>query len=602
MTTHRFEPLQPARSLPNPGFLEMLISLLGALLVLGLLLFGSTITTVVNLTQFGETVRRFFHARVEPEPTRPARVSLSSEGAQQERARLLSSDGGGLFEAPPMEPDVMPGSELGVGGAIPLRMDRPAAPILPAEPAARVRHLEEEAAPEPHLDLETVMARHAGRDAPKVELPDLQDAFRKRSLLEGGPGRAGALGGEVEFTPPDDRPPRITAAPGEPLEPAARRTAEAVQPLMRKLLDERPPGGYPPLDREVSADFTVYREPGSPEAFFRLTIDLDESDALPVMQKDVLILFDISESIRSHELRIMRDAVVEALARLRPGDRWNVAVFSNQTLFFGEGFLPASEYEARREDVYDFMRRRPGQRRTNVFEATRKVLHGLARSERPCNVFLVSDGEATSGTGQVERIVEGFRRVRRQSFAIFTFNAGPGGNNYLLQLLAYRSRGFHHRSPDLTTAKAEFLRFYETFREPVLHNAIVHYTNLDPDDVHPEVLPSLYRDRPLVIYGRSSTGRTVTMRVAGIDRGGPREFFFRTEVPAGTTDHPEVLRQWAQGKAHAMMAVLAEDPDNDELRERILELARRHELESTVEMVRPRGFFSPLRRLFGRDR
>lgn len=580
---------------------EFYIALGAALAVLFLLVFASTVTYVYDLGLFQRAVTRFF--RIEPPP--PAyplsQAHYATEGAAREEQRLLDRAGGRLFEAPPESELDRPDFRASAPHAIPAQPYEISLPTAAARPGERLEALEtlnrlERTGPDV-----PVLRRREARREPKVSLPDLGELYSSGRESGGGPGRPGASGGKMLLKPPPfPETPNWSVVDNPPAATVHRDAVENVGALSRALLDRRPPGGYPSLDRDVDASFTVYQAPGAEDCYFRLSLALRPDSAVATMAKDVLFLVDVSQSISNREIQIARTVVDSALQALHPRDRWNLAIFSQETAFFQPEFLPAPAGESRRAAATEFIRRRRGERRTNVFDATQRLLRSLPRSDRPCNVFLLSDGKATEGTGDVRRIVEDFQRIRRETFSIFTFNMGEGGDLYLLRLLAYRSRGFHLDAPDLDTAAATFSRYAQRFEQPVLSHVVLSHTSMETDDVHPQVLPNLYRGNPIVIHGRAVQGRTVTLRVAGYGQSGPREFFFRAEVPRGDARHPEVARDWAQGKAHTLMARLADDPKNDALREALIALAEKHQLAETLDMVKPQGLFSPLRKLLKR--
>jgi len=571
---------------------EWYLSLGLAVIVALLLLFATTVTYVVDLGRFRQAVSRFFQVTVKPPPRLSPQTTFSAEGAALERNRLISKGDAPIFSRLPDAEADRPGLRDLPTVAMPAAAPRSKVPDRVTVPAASETVRELESGLQEGPESVPLVARRRGVPLPRVPKPNLKAVYASGREGGGGPGRPGESSAKyAPRPPPPPEPPRIEEVETPPVEAVNRARLEDVRPLVRRLIDKRPSGGYPKLDKEVQADFTVFREPGSEDTYFRLEIRLRPESRVPTLAKDVVFLVDVSQSIPPAELDAVRPGILAILRNLAPQDRWRAAVFSHETRFFAEDWNTAGSVPAREEELVEFLRRKRGDRHTNVFDATQRVLHGFARSPRPCNVFLVSDGKATSGTADVRRLVEGFTRTNRQTFSIFTFNAGEGGNRYLLQLLAYRSRGVHRGAPDLSAAGEALAAFGDLYDEPVLINTVVHYTNLAPDEVYPQVLPSLYRDTPIHIYGRSAEGKTVTMRVAGAGAEGAREFFFRTTVPPADDSQPEVARQWAQGKAHALMADLAERPDDEALRERIIRLAEKYGLQSTLELVRPKGLF-----------
>jgi Ca-activated chloride channel family protein len=378
-------------------------------------------------------------------------------------------------------------------------------------------------------------------------------------------------------------------------------SAENPKSSISGIADEKLIQAYPKLDNDVQASFEIYSPEGE-KPFFRLSIALRDDSKLKIIDKDVLFLIDISRSIDRYELESARDAILKYISTLPSSNRVNFAVFSEETIFWRRNFVNASEAKTKIEEIKKFIHKRQASRFTNVFDATQKVLHSLPPSSRMCNVYLISDGEATHGTDSVKRIVQGFERIQRQRFAIFTFNAGTGGNKYLLKLLSYRSRGIYLDEPEMENVSGSLHNMFKSFDRPVLSDAVINYTSLKADEVYPAVLPNLYHDMPIEIYGRAKGGEVITIRVAGIADGQMREIFFRTRVKKVGKASSEISRQWAQGKAHAMMAVLSQNPADSNLRQQIVALAEKYKLASTLELVKRKSLLSPLKSLLKRNK
>lgn len=430
-----------------------------------------------------------------------------------------------------------------------------------------------------------IIARRKLRSAERDRAPVLTATGGRGSGGGGGVGENPA-NGTLGLTPlPMPAGPKFRSP--EALRPVRQAASlpDSANTISRRLLDSRPPNGFPSLDKDIEAEFSVYRVPGDRAAFFRLRLRLKPQSPLPTLSKDVLFLVDISQSISRRELAKVRAAVTDYLSGLPKTDRYNVVLFGERTysLHEGDSFVSVANFDAAR--TQKFIARRAGERRTDVFNAAQSILARIPASNRPSNVFLISDGMATQGPDEVRAIVNGFRRLDRANFSIFTFNGGAGGDLYLLRLLSYRSRGFFMNAPEPQKIRNNLLRFFRTYDRPVLTNVVASYTNLRLSEVYPAVMPNLYRDHPVTIWGRTIPGREVAIRVAGLSAGGPREFFFRAKVPQGDASQPEILRQWAVGKVHALTARLGDNPHDEGLRNEIRTLAQKYQLNGLRSIV-----------------
>ena len=309
---------------------------------------------------------------------------------------------------------------------------------------------------------------------------------------------------------------------------------------------------------EVSVKFDMYAEQGDPQAYFRLEIAVARRDKLPVIPKDVMFICDVSLSMRSREIQITREAVAGYLRTLRRTDRFNVVVFSEQPRKLFPDFVePLPE---RIQAAERFISRIPGQIRTDVYRVLKAVVRDVARQSirnRPTNIFFVSDGRSTSGIRDARRIVNEIGAYSRPNFAIFPFDAGRGGNRYLLDLLAYRSRGTAACCDDMDHAPAQEAALFRAYDNPVLMRPRLDYSNLDVDETYPTFLPNLYADRPIVIYGRCRPGKDVTIRLQGKNPYAQRQLSYSHTPGAPDPSKRSIAREWARRKIHHIVSDMA---------------------------------------------
>ncbi|MFO7900375.1 MAG: VWA domain-containing protein [Planctomycetota bacterium] len=407
--------------------------------------------------------------------------------------------------------------------------------------------------------------------------PRLRDeAGSLAKLIRADKPRFGATGREPGTvlkpgrTTPQIDPPRVE--PGADLSPQAERL----------FADEKLPVDAKPLPLDVEID--VYAEPKGTDRFFRLTITENEKLKLPVLRKNVLFVVDISASVRRHMLRAVQAAIRRgAGAGFHQGDRFNVVRFSEMSFETFDRFVPATAENIRR--AAKTIRKEPAQVRTDVYTALTSVVRDLPRegkdARRPAHIYLITDGNVTTGVQDIRHIVNDLEKATRPNHSIFAFIPGADtGNRYLLDLLAYRNRGVfaHAKSPDAVGGKLTGL--LRRFRSPILMNLGAKYGSLRQDEVYPARLPNLYRGEPIVIHGRCRPGDTIAVGIVGNSAGGLRQFVYSRKLPEVLADDPSIARGWARGKIHHLAARIATRGDRAEYRAEIDRLSRRYNLAS----------------------
>jgi hypothetical protein len=370
-------------------------------------------------------------------------------------------------------------------------------------------------------------------------------------------------------------PPSGEGAPVEGQPVSLDRDAEGL------FVDKGPGTPLKPLPLDVKID--VFAEPGSPYRFFRLTLTEGKERKLPVIPKNVLFVVDISATISRTMLAKTRDAVASAAAGLNRGDAFNVIRFSEQTYRAFKGFVPPTPENVRRAAAS--IHREHGQVQTDVYTALKGVIADLPKegrkARRPTNVYLISDGNPTTGIKEIRKIVNDISDVTQSHYSIFAVNPGsPAGNQYLLDLLAYRSRGVFAQARRVEDADATLLALLMQYKSPLLMNLRAQYGNFEVDEVYPQTLPNFYRGQPLVIYGRCRPGDEIAVRIIGDSATDRRKFLYTTRLPDVRTDDPTIAREWARGKIHYLVSRIAREGETKEHRDEIRRLSKRYRLAS----------------------
>lgn len=527
-------------------FKENAVALLGAVLVCGALLAVSTIIVIWDVSSFRETVERMLAVdflQAPPPATHTQQQAIVLAGRQ------IVGESAGLFAR---QPDTPEAKQL-----LPENLPSPIAPglNLPAQ-ATFGLSIPEAGLPE----LAGIEVRKGGGGgevdvlAIRRSLPGTGERYATVSSTDKSRTRLSA-----------ERPDMLATRPSLPEQPAPAQAVANPQvalsdgnfilpglagPILRDLVAFRPAEGYPSLEKEIAADFSVERTPEG--NFFRLSFYPRPQSTLPVIPKDVLFLVDVSQSMRTEQIRDIRDAIVSYVSQMRPEDRWNVVKFSERNYSLTQDFSFLAPSELNPTQVMRFVGRINNEYMTDLFDATQVVLRRISGSERPCHVFLLSDGMPTYRVWDIRKITEGFTRMQRENFSIFTFMAGDGGKPDLLRLLSYRSRGIYAAQQGERPLTEQILNFFLAWDRPVLASCVASYTNLVADDVYPEVLPNLYHGQRVTFHGRVENPGEFVVRVLGLAENSlPREFFFRPQgQPAAGRD---LKYEWAMGRAYGLV-------------------------------------------------
>ena len=117
-------------------------------------------------------------------------------------------------------------------------------------------------------------------------------------------------------------------------------------------------------------------------------------------------------------------------------------------------------------------------------------------------------------------------------------------------------------------------------KKPVLMNIRAQYGNFEADEVYPETLPNLYAARPIVIYGRCLPGDTIAVRIMGDGTAGRRKFLYTSTLPEVSTDDTSIAREWARGKIHHLVSLIAREGEKRKYLDEMHQLSERYKLAS----------------------
>jgi hypothetical protein len=514
-----------------------------------------------------------------PQPTKPLDIPLSDHGLRQAKPSHPDEKEPATPVHPPT-PVRPPDTELSV-------IHRPGNPDVDQTNAA----LGEIAQPRPGPLVDVAPSGTGGR---LVLRGTTGIAALPRPVISLADVKAPRPAGDThaaELTPPTPKPSATAVEVGalmpkegvRSLDEALARRESQSPPLIifpPSTTPGEPEPSYPFAD-EISVRMDMYARPGEPLHYFRIEIAVAKPEKLPVIPKDVMFICDVSRSIRRAKVIAARDAIAAYLRQLRPTDRFNVVTFSEETRkLFPDFAEPTPE---RIEAAAAFVDRIPGQVNTDVYSALDSIIRDVAGQSvrnRPTNILLISDGRSTMGIRDTRRIVNDIGSYAQPNFAIFPFDSGPEGNLYLLDLLAYRSRGELTFVENIEDAEKRLGKLLQAFDKPVLMQLQLLYTNLDVQETYPGSLPNLYADHPIVVYGRCRPGQNVTIQLQGKTPYARRTLTFSHTPGAADPSRADVAQDWARRKIHHIVSDMARSGESAELKGQVERIGREYNVRT----------------------
>ncbi|WP_262880150.1 VIT and VWA domain-containing protein [Pseudomonas paralcaligenes] len=350
-------------------------------------------------------------------------------------------------------------------------------------------------------------------------------------------GRAPASGLRLDVDLAAPTPLEDVASPSHPLR------SERLGPnrLRLGLGDD----GRPANDRDFVLDYRlsgagfqsgVLLAEGEEENFFlALVAPPRRAPASLIVPREYIFVVDISGSMHGFPLDTTKQLLRNLIGGLRPADSFNVLLFSGSSRMLAPQSQPATAENV--ETALALLDTQMGSGGTELLPALRQALAIPVDAERSRSFVVVTDGYVT-----VER--ESFRLVRENldKANLFAFGIGSSVNRQLIEGLARAGQGEPFVVLDAASAAQEAERLRRMIEAPLLASPKLSFDGLEVYDVEPAVLPDLFAERPLAVFGKWRGPAQGSLRVEGHGSGGP----FHAEVPIVAAE----VQQGGQALAH----------------------------------------------------
>jgi Ca-activated chloride channel family protein len=296
--------------------------------------------------------------------------------------------------------------------------------------------------------------------------------------------------------------------------------------------------------------------------------------ASAVLPRELLLVIDTSGSMAGEPLAQAQAALVEALARLRPGDRFNLIQFNSVSEQLFEQARPADAAHLKR--AADWVGALVATGGTEMAPALTRALAGDAAPGYVRQVVFITDaavGNEAALFAQIER--------ERGEARLFPVGIGSAPNDWFLRKAAELGRGsdLMIRAPDQVVAQMETL--FAKLDRPALSGVELRWPA--GAEAFPAQLPDLYDGEPLLQVARLPAGvapvaaSSRVLKASGWSAQGEwRDALAldRAIVMDG------VARLWGRGKIDALEDALRQGGDEAALRPDIVALAVEHHLVS----------------------
>ncbi len=282
------------------------------------------------------------------------------------------------------------------------------------------------------------------------------------------------------------------------------------------------------------------------------------------LPKESIFIIDTSGSMAGPSLQAAKNALLLALERLSPRDRFDIIEFNSETRTLFDAPQPATADAI--ANAREWVRKLESQGGTEMLPALQAALHdaGATNDGIVRQVVFMTDGQVTNESELFSFIRENLGRSR-----LFTVGIGSAPNSHFMRNAARFGRGTFTYVANSDEAQEKMTALFEKLESPVLTGIDVRFD--DPAaEMWPQRVPDLYAGEPVVVTVKFSNpaGRVIVSS----------DGWHETHVIPSAAEREEsgragIAKLWARSKIETLG-----DTPNDETRQRIVELALQHHL------------------------
>jgi len=285
------------------------------------------------------------------------------------------------------------------------------------------------------------------------------------------------------------------------------------------------------------------------------------------LAREVVFVLDTSGSMAGASIRQAKDALQLALARLAPGDAFNVIEFNSAAQALHPRAVPVNPGSVRR--AIDWVQSLQARGGTEMASALVLALDGSDEAKRVRQVVFLTDGSVGN-----EQALFHLIRERLGDTRLFTIGIGSAPNSHFMTKAAELGRGTFTYIGRIEEVQDKMTALFAKLESPVLKGLEVIWPEGARAESWPARLPDLYAGEPVVVAAALDRLEG-SVRVRGTRAGR----LWEAQVPlAQSTGSAGMGSLWARGKVEGLMDSIRNGTPEDMVRAEVINLATAHNL------------------------
>ncbi len=321
-------------------------------------------------------------------------------------------------------------------------------------------------------------------------------------------------------------------------------------------------------ERSQTPTATLFSEQRGDERYMLLMVMPPEQEQQEPLAREIVFILDTSGSMGGESIRQAKTALLMAVERMRPQDRFNVIEFNSSARALFRDSKAGS-----RENVHQavaFINQLEANGGTEIRKALELALDGKQRHERIRQVVFLTDGSVSNEE-------ELFALINNQlgDSRLFTVGIGSAPNSYFMTRAATLGRGSYTFIGKLEEVQEKMTSLFTMLEQPAVTN--LQLAGADGFEILPAPLPDLYQGEPLTVVMKGQ-GRPDKLLLSGM-QGGLKPWRAAIDTTA-FAERPGIAVLWARKKIKILMDSLASGADAQQVEQDVTELALTNHLVS----------------------
>nr|XP_022296615.1 inter-alpha-trypsin inhibitor heavy chain H3-like isoform X2 [Crassostrea virginica] len=230
-------------------------------------------------------------------------------------------------------------------------------------------------------------------------------------------------------------------------------------------------------------------------------------EGIPPIPMDIVLVFDKSGSMLGRKMSQLQAALIKIINDVKETDRILLLSFSHSVHDWRRGMVAAdlNNKEAAQQFVREQMAFGGTDINTGITEGLRE-LKTYNHGDRPALMIFLTDGKATSGVTDTERILQNIIEANTYNIPIFTLAFGREADYNIAKKIAAMNFGFARKIFEDADATLQITGFYEEISSILLEDVNFRYLDgaLYDEKVTDRHFNNYFKGSELMVAGRAT--------------------------------------------------------------------------------------------------